>query len=296
MAFDIINGTADPTSGVGSNGDFFLNTVNLKIFGPKTAGAWPAGVPLAGPQGAAGADGAPGADGATGATGPTGPTGPTGATGPRGADGTNGTNGAAGATGATGPKGDKGDPGTTPAPTVLFQADGSSLAGWTNSSSPAVAVDATHGPALKAVPTSFASIDTGITSFLGTTLSFEVFEDASGALCDFFFGCDVTGAGPTFCIDGRPGQTLCSGNGSGFNSDAFDVAHNVAGAIVFPSGEWVQLKVVISALGFMSFFVDGTLYAIRSPLDAAVRGTFIGMWGSVLSNGGYFRNIKITQP
>jgi hypothetical protein len=77
MAFDVINGSADPGSGIGANGDFYLNTSTFTIFGPKSGGVWPAGVSLVGPGGATGATGATGAAGATGATGAAGANGNT---------------------------------------------------------------------------------------------------------------------------------------------------------------------------------------------------------------------------
>ena len=64
----VLNGTVAPTAGVGQNGDFYINTTESKIYGPKASGAWPAGVSLKGAQGSAGADGAAGATGATGAS------------------------------------------------------------------------------------------------------------------------------------------------------------------------------------------------------------------------------------
>ena len=66
--FSILNGASDPTAGVGADGDFFINTSAWTIFGPKAAGAWPAGVSLVGPQGEEGAQGDPGSDGVDGAT------------------------------------------------------------------------------------------------------------------------------------------------------------------------------------------------------------------------------------
>lgn len=51
---NILNGTADPTTTTGVNGEFFINTTTQKIFGPKAGGTWPAGVSLIGPTGPAG--------------------------------------------------------------------------------------------------------------------------------------------------------------------------------------------------------------------------------------------------
>lgn len=56
----ILSGSAAPGAGIGANGDFYLNTATSMLYGPKAAGAWPAGVSL---KGAAGADGLAGADG-----------------------------------------------------------------------------------------------------------------------------------------------------------------------------------------------------------------------------------------
>jgi hypothetical protein len=80
----ILSGPANPTSGQGANGDFWLNTTTAVLYGPKAGGAWPGtGVPLTGPQGNPGnpgAQGNPGPQGNPGAQGDPGPTGPPGTT------------------------------------------------------------------------------------------------------------------------------------------------------------------------------------------------------------------------
>jgi len=69
----VLNGTSDPSSIDGVDGDFYINTSTLTIFGPKGAtlvGQWDTpGTALTGPAGAAGAAGATGATGATGPAG-----------------------------------------------------------------------------------------------------------------------------------------------------------------------------------------------------------------------------------
>ena len=74
----LYNGSGTPSSGLGINGDFYIDTTNNKIHGPKASGAWPAGVSLVGPAGATGATGPAGSTGATGATGAAGATGASG--------------------------------------------------------------------------------------------------------------------------------------------------------------------------------------------------------------------------
>jgi hypothetical protein len=74
----ILSGSGTPSSGTGVNGDFYIDTANNLIFGPKSAGAWGSGTSIVGPTGATGATGATGPQGATGSTGAAGATGATG--------------------------------------------------------------------------------------------------------------------------------------------------------------------------------------------------------------------------
>ena len=47
----ILNGVGPPTAGIGNNGDFYIDTGNNAIYGPKAGGVWPAGTSLIGPAG-----------------------------------------------------------------------------------------------------------------------------------------------------------------------------------------------------------------------------------------------------
>lgn len=59
----VLNGTGAPGDGLGVNGDFYIDTQNSIIYGPKAADTWPTpGTSLIGPQGN---DGLPGTDGRT---------------------------------------------------------------------------------------------------------------------------------------------------------------------------------------------------------------------------------------
>ena len=131
----LLSGKGAPKSTVGIDGDFYIDTNKMNIYGPKTKGKWPAAVSLKGEPGTNGTNGIAGAtgakgssptgsDGAPGLTGPAGPAGSPGATGPAGSgspgapgaagsNGTNGSNGAPGSIGATGPKGETGTVGLT---------------------------------------------------------------------------------------------------------------------------------------------------------------------------------------
>ncbi len=75
----VLNGTGPPSSTVGNNGDFYVDTAADVLYGPKSGGAWPMpGTSLIGPAGAAGPTGAAGAMGPQGVAGPQGPPGPAG--------------------------------------------------------------------------------------------------------------------------------------------------------------------------------------------------------------------------
>jgi len=123
----ILNGVGIPAKTVGINGDFYIDTKNLVLYGPKIKGAWKVGSSLkqadtksistvAGEVGATGDKGAPGEKGDKGATGNTGATGAAGASGVAGATGAKGNDGAAGAMGMSGAVGSIGSPGPAGAP------------------------------------------------------------------------------------------------------------------------------------------------------------------------------------
>jgi hypothetical protein len=118
----ILNGITAPTKSIGINGDFYIDTKNLNIYGPKKNNAWPLPISLRGTAGTAGTDGKTGTPGVAGSDGKTitntstvagtaGATGSTGATGLAGAAGSNGAAGETGAAGASGSAGPAGPPG-----------------------------------------------------------------------------------------------------------------------------------------------------------------------------------------
>jgi hypothetical protein len=105
---------------LGINGDFYIDTKNANLYGPKTKGVWKLTTSLrplptkASPTvpGATGSTGATGSAGASGLVGPRGLPGATGDRGATGAAGTNGLPGAAGTNGLPGAAGAAGAPGT----------------------------------------------------------------------------------------------------------------------------------------------------------------------------------------
>jgi hypothetical protein len=125
----ILSGSGIPIKTVGIDGDFYIDTKNANLYGPKTKGVWKLAttlriadtkdvvIPVAGidgakgntgEQGLSGANGTNGVDGAKGADGVKGADGAKGATGLTGATGSTGYTGATGSVGATGAKGEAG--------------------------------------------------------------------------------------------------------------------------------------------------------------------------------------------
>ena len=120
----ILNGVGVPPKTIGINGDFYIDTKNLTLYGPKIKGSWKSGTSLkqadtksistvTGDAGAAGDKGAQGEKGDKGATGSTGATGASGLSGATGAPGAKGNDGANGSSGATGPAGTQGAAGAS---------------------------------------------------------------------------------------------------------------------------------------------------------------------------------------
>ena len=122
IANTVLSGAGVPAKSLGIDGDFYIDTKSMNMYGPKKNNSWPLQVSLRGPQGPAGIAGSDGKNastssvsaGAAGAAGPQGPAGPAGPKGETGATGPQGPAGPAGSnTGTTGPAGPKGDTGAT---------------------------------------------------------------------------------------------------------------------------------------------------------------------------------------
>ena len=136
----ILNGIKAPIKSIGINGDFYIDTKNLNIYGPKKNNSWPAAISL---RGIAGSDGKSGTPGVAGSDGKTitntstsavtaGATGATGLTGAAGSNGAAGETGAAGASGSAGPAGPTGPAGSTGATGATGAAGASGLSGVTS--------------------------------------------------------------------------------------------------------------------------------------------------------------------
>jgi hypothetical protein len=104
IANTVLSGAGVPAKSLGINGDFYIDTKTMNMYGPKKNNSWPLPVSMRGPQGATGAAGSDGKNGTSGAV----SAGTAGDAGPQGPAGPAGPKGDTGATGAQGPKGDTG--------------------------------------------------------------------------------------------------------------------------------------------------------------------------------------------
>jgi hypothetical protein len=117
----ILSGVGAPSNAIGIDGDFYIDTKNLNIYGPKMKKKWPKAVSLKGSNGLDGTDGKSGSDGKTvtnastvaGPIGVQGFQGAPGDIGPKGEQGLRGEVGATGEQGVAGPTGAQGSIGLT---------------------------------------------------------------------------------------------------------------------------------------------------------------------------------------
>ena len=95
IANTVLSGAGVPAKSLGIDGDFYIDTKSMNMYGPKKNNSWPLPVSMRGPQGPTGAAGSDGKNGTSGAVsagtaGAAGPQGPAGPAGPKGETGATG--------------------------------------------------------------------------------------------------------------------------------------------------------------------------------------------------------------
>ena len=60
IANTVLSGAGVPAKSLGINGDFYIDTKTMNMYGPKKNNSWPLPVSMRGPQGATGAAGSDG--------------------------------------------------------------------------------------------------------------------------------------------------------------------------------------------------------------------------------------------
>jgi hypothetical protein len=306
----ILSGPGVPAKSLGINGDFYIDTKNLNLYGPKTKGVWKVTTSLRaqevpvvsnivgetgamGQTGPKGDKGAPGEKGATGATGPqgvqgltgaVGAKGETGATGPAGAKGETGATGPAGATGATGPtgpqgiqgvKGDTGETGATgpQGPTGPQGSTGAQgLTGATGATGPAGPQGDAGISYAKFATVPGITLATGVDGNTNSNIFFTA--DTSG---NYTFEVLLSG------VVGIPNQMklyaeIISGNMAIGNQ--FTVASDSTSGVNGVSGRQYGFRII----GAVANVSSGTSFSVRVGINNAVDSVNITFMGRALIN------------
>jgi hypothetical protein len=316
----ILSGAAIPTKAIGIDGDFYIDTKNVNLYGPKIKGVWKiattlkqaelksvttvvgeqGGIGATGPQGEKGDKGATGSTGAAGSVGLSGATGATGAKGNDGATGAHGFSGATGsigATGAVGATGAKGDTGLT-------GATGAAGINGTNGVDGAAGLQGTAG-AKGDTGTAGAKGDTGTAGAKGDTgtagadgVSNAKFNNLPNIALNTTSG-GANGASNFFTVaelGNYTFQVLISAVVSktddlNFTAEiisggtAIDNQFVVSSAAVISTGGIPGRRYSIVATGVVSNVAPGTIFGVRISLDtAAATGFTIYFSGRALIN------------
>ncbi len=292
----ILSGAGAPAKTLGINGDFYIDTKNLNLYGPKTKGVWKVTTSLrahevpvvsnivgetgamgqtgpkgdkgatgaTGPQGIQGLTGAVGAKGDIGATGAVGAKGETGATGPQGIQGVKGDTGATGATGATGPAGATGPQGSTGAQGLTGATGATGPAGPQGDAGISYAKFATVPGASLAITTAGNSTShTFFTADNSGNYTFEIIVAGIANMSDSF----------------KLNAEIVVGNSAITNqfaiaSDAYSYANGASGR-----------QYGFTVIGAASNVSAGTIFALRITNQVAVSGgTSITFMGRALVN------------
>lgn len=231
----ILNGKGLPITSLGINGDFYIDTRSLLIYGPKAKGKWPLPQNLQGPIGATGVTGSDGKNGSdakigtnnansvgsvgpqgerglTGAAGPAGPAGAAGsagsgggtpgATGATGAPGATGATGASGSAGSIGPSGPTGSTGSTGSTGLTGAAGAQGEAGTAGSAgtSEVKVISIGNFTINTSTPLGVASSSAFGSLAINSSYFFQIYltGEASATYLDFAAGVSSTGETPTY--------------------------------------------------------------------------------------------------
>jgi hypothetical protein len=204
IANTILNGKGAPKISVGIDGDFYIDTRSLLIYGPKKKGRWPVPTNLQGPTGPVGNPGKSGNDGKTisSASTTSGPQGPQGPAGPKGEAGSPGANGAQG---PAGPAGQDGAPGSAGPAGSSGGSGPAGATGATGAQGPAgpsevTVVDIPEWTLSSAAPFSFAPSSSVIALSAGQSVKFEIFVYGTSSSPNLVLGADVIAPNSTVLV------------------------------------------------------------------------------------------------
>lgn len=202
----ILNGKGAPKNSSGIDGDFYIDSRSLLIYGPKAKGKWPTPQSIQGPTGPSGSDGRNGSDGKTVSTsnvntviGPQGIQGPIGPVGPQGEKGEQGLPGVAGAPGAAGPAGAAGASGSNGAqgPAGPAGAPGAKGETGTSGTSEITVIDIPQWTLSTSTPFSYSSSAAFGNLNANSAYSFQLQIKGSSLFVSMVLGLDIVCPGST---------------------------------------------------------------------------------------------------
>ena len=172
--------------------------------------------------------------------------------------------------------------------TLLFSSDGSSLNGWTVTGATVDSADGQPAPSLKAAGGQYAYRQWGGTL---TRIEFDV-QVLTGAtpLCNFYFGCNASGAGQMLRLETR------SGASSGFASTSSWTSWSGPAdtGVRLTAGQWYHVKITRSGSS-RAWYLNGAL--IQSDTGYINNGDYCAIHGDAsIVTGGRFDNIRIYGP
>jgi len=180
------------------------------------------------------------------------------------------------------------DSGLGSLPPPLFSSDGSSLSGWTVSGA---TVDATLGdpePSIKATGGKYAYI-APVAGLIGKTIMARVrVIPGTTKLCNFYFGCNASGAGSTLRLEARAGQHSYIAPTTSWTV----WGGGAATGIVVPAGQWLDVRIDIKAGPVADWYLGGIIK--QSNVAITVNGDYIAVHGDGSTvTGGNFDNLQI---
>lgn len=183
-------------------------------------------------------------------------------------------------------------------PVILWSGGsaGSDFNNWTNSGCTVSQTVGNPAPSISSINGNYCYINLttfipGITTVKGRTITVNINTTiTSGGVCDFFFGCNISGAGQMVRIN----TLVPAGEYSGLASTTSWTTRPVpstAGPAVLPN-IWYSVVITINASGLASYTWNGSATG-TTTMTIANNGTYIGIASRASSNQCWVDNISI---
>ena len=307
----ILSGAGIPAKATGIDGDFYIDTKNANLYGPKTKGTWKIATSLKQPEpksvssasgeqvviGPTGAQGEKGDKGATGNTGAPGSAGLPGAAGAKGASGIDGAAGLPGSPGSAGAKGDAGATGasgsTGPAGTAGAKGDAGTAGAKGDAGAPGTngsQGDAGTAGAKGDAGTAGAAGASGVSNSKFSGFSFITFDTGVSGNNRTSNFVTITEAG-NYTFEVLASATISNDENLNFSGEivsgglAIDTQYSISSAAILGTSPSLSRRYSIHILGVASEVAVGTSFGIKITLGTlALSPKSISFGGRALIN------------